>query len=1256
MSLPFLSKYVYNHGSDDSIRRGKKIHAIGFAEPIEIDQLTDAAVFRVRDDIYQTFYKVHLTNFRNPQHFAIRCTCPYNMTSICRHKAASLFKLQELIDQNQLQLVKKEYDQRHTVLKMRQIDPSILRSSCAPQVYDEAETYLRSRKAEILKAENETVEATLNYNDKDYKIILKRNDERNFDTSCDFFEPNYPLCIQKVIVFMQLLNTGGADYFNTIRNKDREKQLLLRMYGYTLEDNWQEKFEFIEKNGKPFLKVLDPTVKKVEVQPVAKKIEVPVAHKTAEPPEPAAPKETGIALAKKSTTRPFGLVFTEEPNFPYLKITAITGSLGAEALHTAPVSVVDINKNINEKEYTAEQLDIIQNLRKLHPVEVNRYIQRNSPFAGFWDSLVSDNNQAVVDDDTKALIVEYYLPRLHRILGNEILDGYLYYQPKSKPLSSKYLEPLTLHFNDNDLSFTVKQTEEVHIDIKIGNAISVFEDNDWESPMIIKNGKDIFLLKSTDDYKTIKQFSAGENHDIEKANWNSFALQNLIPLTQQYEVNFDNQSIKKLKVDEPQVKVLLKEQGEYLLFCPTFYYNDLAVQGGDKLDVYFLAGDKINHFKRNTKAENEFYEKFVQLHSKFVEVKTEKAYALKGTEVLKNNFFFLFIDTMKEWQVPVFGFEHLKSFKFNTSKPSTQVYVNSNTDWFDARVEIDFGGQKVTVAQVKNALQNKQTIIPLDDGTLGVLPEEWIKKYALIFKIGQADNDVLKVSKVHYSVVDELYDARNQEEEDEQYEEKLNSLQQFKKIEKIKPPNTLTKILRPYQVAGFQWLNFLNQTGWGGILADDMGLGKTLQALSILLQTKRNHDNMKALVVCPTSLLYNWENEIKKFTPEITYHIHHGGQRGLSSSNLKTANVVITTYGTLRSDIKLFLQDEYHVVIMDESQAIKNPMSKTAKSACLLRARLRICMSGTPLQNNTFDIYAQMNFLNPGMLGSVEFFKQQFAIPIDKFGDADSKVHLRKLLFPFILRRTKEQVAKDLPDKTEMILYCEMGDEQRKIYDAYRNDYRDKIMGIIDNQGIQRSQLSILQGLMKLRQICDSPAILNETEKFENHSVKIDELSRELEENMSNHKALIFSQFLGMLSLLRKKLDELGIKYEYFDGSTTAIEREKAIQNFQNQDEVRVFLISLKAGGVGLNLTAADYVYIVDPWWNPAVEQQAIDRTHRIGQTKKIFAYRMICKDTVEDKIVGLQDKKRALAKSIINDEEGFVKQLTRDDVEFLFS
>jgi non-specific serine/threonine protein kinase len=631
-------------------------------------------------------------------------------------------------------------------------------------------------------------------------------------------------------------------------------------------------------------------------------------------------------------------------------------------------------------------------------------------------------------------------------------------------------------------------------------------------------------------------------------------------------------------------------------------------------------------------------------------------YALKGTEVLRNNWFFLFIDAMKESKTPVFGFENLQHYRFNTAKPKTQIFISSHTDWFDAKVNIAFGNQQITVADVKKALANNQQFVQLSDGTLGILPEDWLKKYALLFRVGEGKADSLKLSRYHLGVVDELYANRDQEELELQLEEKYEQLRQFDQIKQIEPPASLHAVLRPYQVSGYQWLNYLKEVNWGGILADDMGLGKTVQALSYLEQFKNQEGKLRAIVICPTTLIYNWENEIKKFTPSLRHRIHHGPQRIRKKEELEQYDVLITTYGTLRSDIKILSALQFDYAILDESQAIKNPSSKVTRAAQLLQAKNRLCMSGTPLQNNTFDIYAQMNFLNPGMLGSVEFFRQEFAIPIDKLGEPDRKEHLRKLLYPFILRRTKEQVAKDLPEKQEMVVFCEMEQEQRDIYDAYRNDYRNQILGSIETQGIQKAQLAILQGLMKLRQICDSPAILNEKEKYPNHSIKLDELARQLKEDISDHKALVFSQFLGMLALIRTKLEELEIPYVYFDGSTTAPEREKAIQQFQQQDKIRVFLISLKAGGVGLNLTAADYVYIMDPWWNPAVEQQAIDRTHRIGQTKNIFAYRMICKDSIEDKILQLQERKRALAKDIITDDSGFVKSLSREDVEYLFS
>jgi non-specific serine/threonine protein kinase len=714
--------------------------------------------------------------------------------------------------------------------------------------------------------------------------------------------------------------------------------------------------------------------------------------------------------------------------------------------------------------------------------------------------------------------------------------------------------------------------------------------------------------------------------------------------------------VREIKGANPEVKLMLQEKGDYLLFQPIFSYSGYETRITGKDTITIPDGDKILVIQRNKEAEQAFVAKLDTLHSMFIKQEEGGSLALKGAEVLRNNWFFLFVDAMKDMKIPVYGFEALKNFRFNTARPSTHIHVSSGLDWFDAKVEIEFGEQRVGIADIKKALAGKQSFVQLGDGTLGILPDEWLKKYALLFKVGDGRTDKLRLSKYHMSVIDDLYENRDEQELSFALDEKYERLREFKNIPEIPAPAEVAHILRPYQLAGYQWLSYLNDVGWGGILADDMGLGKTVQALTMLDYYRNTNGGLKAIVVCPTTLIYNWQNEVKKFTPSLTYHIHHGSARSRSAEDLQKNNIIITTYGTLRSDIQLLLKIHFDYIVLDESQAIKNPASKVTKAASLLTSKNRICMSGTPLQNNTFDIFAQMNFLNPGLLGNMEFFRNEFATPIDKFGEQEQKDHLRKLLFPFILRRTKEQVAKDLPEKTETILFCEMEKEQRKIYDAYRNSYRDKILGTISEQGIDKSQLTILQGLMKLRQICDSPAILNEEEKYPNHSIKLDELTREIAENIGDHKALVFSQFLGMLALIKAKLKEMEIPFEYFDGSTSATDREKAIQNFQNNDECRVFLISLKAGGVGLNLTAADYVYIVDPWWNPAVEQQAIDRTHRIGQTKNIFAYRMICIDTIEDKILQLQERKKILARELITDDNGFVKTLSKADVEYLFS
>lgn len=1250
MALPHLLKYVYTHGTDEVIRRGKKIHAIGFVELVEYDNLFGSAVFRVKDDIYSTFYKVYIQKIKDPRSLSVRCTCPYNLGDICRHEAAALFQLQEMIDKNMLEADEVEYDQRHTVAKMKFIDLKSLRLLSSPTVFAEAEKFLRTHKANIEFAKDETVKAAVPLDNTTYNVIISKNEERNFDTSCDYDDPEHPLCLPKVIVFLQLLNSYGPNYFDSIRNWDKEKNKLLEAYGYSLSDDLTGKFEFTYKDGKPFLRVLDTTIKRVAPVTIPFKQAVPV-----EPQAVVAEEKEEVI----TTSHRLGIVFNfNKKTYPYFTIDVVQGeSNDAGNGFTGKAEKIDLTKYIDTARYTENDKNSLGLLRKLQEQEINKYISRNSPFSGIWENIIHQEEEDL-PDETKNLMTEYLLPKLKKLFtGN---DAFLlaFKLPQGKPFKTINLQEIKLSGEEARPHFTITKNGRyvVHCNVRVDGLDHELTDNESASPLFFLYNHQVYLWKNTEVIDVIDKFKAGGKIEVSEDAWNKTLHQFVLPLTKEYKVDFDRSLVQEVKSGNPEVKLFLLEKGDYLVFQPSFSYKGYETRAKDRDEIIVPQFDKVTIVHRNREAEQAFINKLQNLHSNFIYQEDTHALALKGTDVLKNNWFFLFVDAMNEMKVPVFGFEALKNFRFNTAKPQTKIFISSHTDWFDARVDIAFGDQQVTVAEVKRALANKQQFVQLNDGTLGILPEEWIKKYSLLFRVGEGKTNSLKLSRYHLSVVDELYENRDENELVVQLEEKYQRLREFDKINNIEPPDHLQHILRPYQVAGYQWLNYLHEINWGGILADDMGLGKTVQALSFLERYKAEHGKIKALVVCPTTLIYNWENEIKKFTPSLSYHIHHGGQRSRVKEGLLNYDITITTYGTLRSDIKLFVSVEFDYAILDESQAIKNPSSKVTRAASLLNAKHRLCMSGTPLQNNTFDIFAQMNFLNPGMLGTMEFFRQEFSVPIDKFAEEDRKDHLRKILYPFILRRTKEQVAKDLPEKQEMVLYCEMEDEQRKIYDAYRNDYRNQILGSIETQGIQRSQLTILQGLMKLRQICDSPAILNEEEKFENHSIKLEELTREIIENIGNHKALIFSQFLGMLALIKGKLTELDVKFEYFDGSTSAPDREKAIQSFQNDESIRVFLISLKAGGVGLNLTAADYVYIVDPWWNPAVEQQAIDRTHRIGQTKNIFAYRMICKDTIEDKILQLQDKKRTLAKELIADDATFVKSLSREDVEYLFS
>lgn len=1260
MSISHLIKHIYNNASEDVISRGKKIHNNGYLEIIDHNPIMHSISYRVKDDNYNTWYKVKVENYNTPRGLSMRCSCPYNLSEVCRHKAAVLLHMQEKSDNGTLDGEEQRYNQFHTQLKIKSLDIKMIRPYSGEQNYQDALEIVRKSKFKIKSAANEMVTAELEEEGELFELRIRKNEERFFDTSCNCIDENNLICKHKTALLIHLINKHGINYFDTIKNYDAQKNKLLGLYGYSLNDNLKGKFEFIYKEGKPFLKVLDPTIKRL-TSPLDAPV-LTVAPKTNTAVTTAAPIE------KHWVTKKVGIVLREQgKTYPFIDVESVQGDIdNGKMAKSTKLEKIDLTRYVSIENFDENDGILIQQLRKLSDVELNKFLNRNSPFGSMWENIVPSGDEQL-PEDTRSLILDYLQPKLQRILENYGAGSPVYILPADKKYVTSNL--VKIHVSDNNIvpHFKIKAIGDnlvITAHVIIEDEKIDIEQNEWNNLLLFKYENELYNWSKPEDIIAVEKFA---NVTIHINDWPSYAEKNIVTLSDDYQVDFDKKLVKEVQDIEPEISVQLSEKSDFLMFQPLYYYNGVLATSYDNEETNAKASDKITLVKdgyiwiihRMRDKEHRFFQKLQSLHTNFVQPEGKRQLALKGADALKNSWFFMFMEHMKEQGITVLGFEQLRSFRFNKQKPTTQVRISSGVDWFDAKITVAFGNQSVMISDIKKALQEKRTTVQLNDGTLGILPEEWMRKYALLFKVGAgtADADKLRLTKYQFGVIDELYDQRNDEEIEIQLEEKFLRLRNFKKVEEVDIPTTLQATLRPYQQSGFHWLNFLNTTGMGGILADDMGLGKTVQALTTLAHfAEKNDGKLLALVVCPTTLLYNWENEIQKFTPHMTHFTHHGTSRTRLAEELRKYNIVLTTYGTLRSDIIMFQTLKFDYVVLDESQAIKNPTSKVAKAACLLNSEHRICMSGTPLQNNTFDLYSQMNFLNPGLLGSAEFFRNEFATPIDKFGEVENKQHLRKLLYPFILRRTKEQVAQDLPEKTEMVLFCEMDKEQRRIYDAYRNEFRQKVLGSIDNVGVERSTLTILQGLMKLRQICDSPAILNEEEKYPNISTKLDEIGRELEENISDHKVLIFSQFLGMLSLIKEKLVNLGVEHEYFDGSTSLNNRKSAIENFQNNPNCRVFLISLKAGGVGLNLTAADYVYIVDPWWNPAVEQQAIDRAHRIGQTRKIFAYRMICRDTVEDKIIQLQERKRLLAKELISDDTGFVKNLTRDDIEYLFS
>jgi superfamily II DNA or RNA helicase len=642
-----------------------------------------------------------------------------------------------------------------------------------------------------------------------------------------------------------------------------------------------------------------------------------------------------------------------------------------------------------------------------------------------------------------------------------------------------------------------------------------------------------------------------------------------------------------------------------------------------------------------------------------------------------------------------------------------RLSVSSGIDWFELHGSVayqraDGTEQRVALPQILAMAKSGQDMITLDDGTQGLLPQQWLAEHGLLTGLGKLHEDHLRYKSSQVALLDALLREQEQVEIDDPFRQARERLNQFDGVKPLDAKDGFHGSLRPYQQQGLGWLSFLRWFGVGGVLADDMGLGKTIQVLAMLHNRKlaaqaagennaepdaEHHDavpHRPTLVIAPRSVVFNWLDEAEHFAPNLKVLAYSGTEREAMRADFDDHDLIVTSYGLMRRDIADLKEHKFDYIVLDEAQAIKNPASQSAKAARLLDARHRVALTGTPIENHLGDLWSIFEFLNPGMLGSNKRFNDMIRAgtaasrnttqangvqpgePAEDAQDADAPDSTEKTavlsqisqaIRPFVMRRAKSQVLKDLPKKTEQTIVCQMEPEQRKVYDELRTYYHNQLLTQLDEPGDKDTRQSgiggkpafmVLEALLRLRQAACHPGLID-PQRANEPSAKLDSLLDRLADVIDEgSKALVFSQFTSMLSLVKPRLEERGIKFSYLDGQTR--NRREVVKEFQEDSSIPLFLISLKAGGFGLNLTAAEYVFILDPWWNPAVEAQAIDRTHRIGQTKPVFAYRMVCQDTVEQRIVDLQNRKRKLAEAIVGGDDSLLRSLSREDLEKLLS
>ena len=580
----------------------------------------------------------------------------------------------------------------------------------------------------------------------------------------------------------------------------------------------------------------------------------------------------------------------------------------------------------------------------------------------------------------------------------------------------------------------------------------------------------------------------------------------------------------------------------------------------------------------------------------------------------------------------------------------TRANIRSGVDWFDLEGTVDFGDVSASIGAVTTAVAHGDSFVTLDDGSEGLVPEEWLARQGHWAALAERHGDGLRFSRGQVGLLEALLAAVPTIDVDEQFKHAIRELRAFEGIVPADPTFAFCGRLRTYQRDGLGWIHFLERFRFGGCLADDMGLGKTIQVLAALAGRRASGlATLPSLVVVPRSLVFNWLREAKRFAPELRLLDHTGQDRTRDLTALGATDVVVTTYGTLRRDVAHLAHVDFDYIVLDEAHAIKNIDAQTTKAVRLLRGAHRLALTGTPVQNHLGELWSLFEFLNPGILGRSGPFVRALTAAA---GDPAARETLVRLLRPFILRRTKAEAAPELPVRIEDTIVCRLGPEERAFYDRLKEYYQQSLGARIARDGWARSAIHVLEALLRLRQAACHPGLVDAAKKGAT-SAKLEVLLSHLREvGDEGHKAIVFSQFVRLLDIVRTLLERDGVAYAYLDGRTR--NRAAAVERFQTDPDCKLFLVSLKAGGLGLNLTAAEYVFLLDPWWNPAIEAQAVDRAHRLGQTRRVFAYRLIAENTIEEKVLALQAQKRELVDAILGEGAPALRQLTPEDLELL--